>query len=68
MRAVLVCIFISKSGERNKINYSFNENIGVKVGSMLEINRAGSTAFTSQMAFGQEINMNHTVIPFSSSK
>ena len=46
MRAVLVCIFIRVENEI-KINYSFNENIGIKVVSMLEINRAGSTGFWS---------------------
>ena len=30
-----------------KMKYSFNENIGIKFGSMLEINRVGSTAFIS---------------------
>ena len=28
-----------------KIKYSFNENIGIKFGSMLEINRAGSCIY-----------------------
>ncbi|CAH3157708.1 unnamed protein product [Pocillopora meandrina] len=53
-------------GERSKTKYSFNENIGIEFGSMLEINRVRSTAFTSQIAFGQVIDMNHTLIPFSS--
>ena len=46
-------LYFDQSGERNKTKYSFNENIGINIGSMLEINRAGSTAFTSQIAFGQ---------------
>ena len=39
-------------GNDIKIEYSFNENIGLKFGSMLEINRVGSTAFISEMTFG----------------
>ena len=35
-----------------KLKYSFNENIGIRFGSMLEITRVGLTAFISKMAFG----------------